>query len=322
MQRFSIIVPLLDDRRLFDDTLASVLRYRPAESQIIVPHDGTYDDPFNLGEEVEFVSTNQRSGLVELFNAAIGTATGDFIALLRPGIELANGWHDLVESKFDDGEVGSVSPIIVAPAHRQSIVAAGVNTGWGFNRIVVGSRARLAPRTFRRIAAVGPTSWAAFYRSSALNQIGLLGDQIDSHCLDVDVAMSLQRIGYRCELSPECVLTIERATLLERESSIPHGKSAQRGYRRYADPVNPERSLAKTVTLVAGELLMSAILPWKFRHALGRLGAWKLRGRDIDYADHLLDIANQRIRFDENQRDPIAGSLRVRTESGPARRAA
>lgn len=322
MQRFSIIVPLLDDRRLFDDTLASVLRYRPENSQIIVPHDGTYDDPFDLDGEVEFVSTAHRSNQVDLFNIAVNKAAGDYIAWIRPGIELDSGWAEHVALKFDNTEVASVTPIIVSPAHPQRIVAAGVNTGVGYNRQVAGSRARLAPRTFRRISAVGPTSWAAFYRKSALDQIGIFAEQIDPHFLDVDIAMSLRRIGFTSELCSDCVLTIERASLLERESSVPHGKSAQRGYYRYADPSAPQRSAAKSVSLVVGDMLMSLFLPWKFRHAMGRMGAWKMRRADLDYADHLLEISSQRNQDDDSNLRSRPGFSGSRAQACSTRRAA
>ena len=61
MSRFSIVIPIDgDDRRQneiqrFEDTLASVLRSRPRESQIIVVHNGRYEDPHGLGSEVDWI---------------------------------------------------------------------------------------------------------------------------------------------------------------------------------------------------------------------------------------------------------------------------
>ena len=114
MQTFSMILPILGDYDLFEDTVASVLRHRPAGTQIIVAHDGKYEDPYDLaGDQVEFVSINRRAKLIRLFNAGVKRATGDIVGFLRPGTELSEGWHQPVLETFSDPEIGSVAPVIV-----------------------------------------------------------------------------------------------------------------------------------------------------------------------------------------------------------------
>ena len=54
--QLSIVVPVHGDAAAFESTLISVLENQPAASEVIVAHDGSYDDPFDLGEEVRFVS--------------------------------------------------------------------------------------------------------------------------------------------------------------------------------------------------------------------------------------------------------------------------
>lgn len=294
MHRFSIIVPLLDDRRLFDNTLASVLRYRPNSSQIIVAHDGTYDDPYNLQGEVDFVSTSSRSHLVRLFTEAIGESTGDFVALIRPGVEVASSWHEPVELKFEDANVASVAPIVVAPSQPQTIVAAGVTNEFGFRRRVVGAKSRIAPRNIRRIAPLGPTSWAAFYRRSALDPIGTSTQQLDPHYLDLDIALSLKTMGHACAFCPECVVNVERSSLIMRELLLPHGKSAQRAYRRHAAQLGSTSSLVQSACAFTQELLMSPFQPWKLQHACERWRAWPMAKLDRQYAEGLWHLAQDR----------------------------
>ncbi len=295
MHRFSIIVPMLDDRRLFDDTLASVLRYRPSSSQVIVAHDGTYDDPYSLGTEVDFVSTSSRANLVHLFNCALRESTGDYIALIRPGVELTNGWEVPVQMRFEDANVASVAPIVVSPAQPQTIIAAGVVPGFGFRRRIEGSGSKIAPRTIRRLAPLGPTSWAAFYRRSVLEQIGVCADQLDPLYLDADIALSLKTIGYECDFCPECIVQVERRILVERELDMPYGKSAQRAYRRHSAQSGSGSSLFRSGCAFAQDILLAPFQPWRLRHAIGRLGAWTKAGIDREYADHLWQLSHERL---------------------------
>ena len=318
MNRFSIIVPLLDDRRMFDDSLASVLRYRPSSSQVIVVHDGTYDDPYGLGGEVDLVSTSSRADLVRLFNCALPETTGDYVALIRPGVELASGWNESVELKFKDPNTASVVPILVTPARQQTIVAAGITHGFGFRRRLVGAKSKIAPRTIRQTAPLGPTSWAAFYRRSALEQIGTCAERLDAHYLDVDIALSLRTIGYACDFCPDCVLEVERSALIERELTLPHGRSSQRAYRRHAARSGSTSSWFQATCAFTQELLLSAFQPGRLHHALGRLGAWTTAGLDRDYADHLAQLAHA-------HRQRAESGLGIREpgiNSSPSRRAA
>ena len=59
--RISIVVPVGSNLEAFEDTLASVLQNRPVASEILVAHDGHYTDPFQLGDEVTFVTSDSAS---------------------------------------------------------------------------------------------------------------------------------------------------------------------------------------------------------------------------------------------------------------------
>ncbi len=43
--RLSIIVPYCRDEAAFETTLVSVLENRPNQCEVLVPHDGSYQDP-------------------------------------------------------------------------------------------------------------------------------------------------------------------------------------------------------------------------------------------------------------------------------------
>jgi hypothetical protein len=290
MPRFSIIVPLKGDERLFDQTLASILRDRPASSEILVIHDGTYQDPHQLGEEITFASTEKKSDLIAMFNHGVSLASGDFLAFIRPGIELSPDWQLTVEAAFHKPDIASVSPLITTPAEPRKIVTAGVEAGIGFQRKMSGARRRATPSKLARVSPLGPTSWAAFYRRSAIEQIHPVSENLSSVFLDQEIAMSLRTIGLKTNFSSETNLEVERSGLITAEQKLPHGQSAQRTYRRQAITGG---SILRTASLIAWDLLNALLKPWRLQQAGGRISAIWHRREDRKYHAHLTKLVSE-----------------------------
>ena len=307
MHRFSIIVPMQGDQRLFDDTLASVLRYRADNCQIIVVHGGNYADQYGLEDEVKFVaadrfSNNQRTGkqlLSHFLDCGVQNSNGKLIACLRPGIELAEGWDKPIVEAFEDKKVGSVSPIIVTPDNPDTIVVAGVKSSTGFRRKLVGSGSKISPRSLKRVDSIGPASWAAFYRASAILQVGDLNSQLDDLYVDLDTALSLKTLGYRHVLSDKCIAYVENATTIEFESTQPHGTSAQRASLRHQPHSVTSSPWLGSITTFVSEVVASPLQRWKFRHAMQRLAARRMFGVDVQFASRLEELAETLKRIDE-----------------------
>ena len=95
MCRFSIIVPFVQPLCSFDDTLASVLRYRPANSEVFVVHDGTYQDPHDLLDEVVMITAHDQiensSCLDHFLSTAVDQAEGEITVWVRPGGRAGRG---------------------------------------------------------------------------------------------------------------------------------------------------------------------------------------------------------------------------------------
>ena len=49
---YSVIVPVVGQPTALDDTLASILRDIPDGSEVILVHDGTFEDSYNICEEL------------------------------------------------------------------------------------------------------------------------------------------------------------------------------------------------------------------------------------------------------------------------------
>jgi hypothetical protein len=283
MPQFSVIVPFMGDIGSFEDTLASVLRYRPDDTQVIVSHDGLFRDLHGLTDEVDFVVSGRTAQLNRLFNCGLRQATGEFVALLRPGVELDENWQEPIEHAFADQRVGCVSPLIISPSKPSRVVAAGVTKEFGFSRHLCGLNSSTEPMRLRSLAPLGPTSWAAFYRHSTLQQIGPCDEMLQPVYLDLDLALSISTLGLYCLFEPSCVVSIDRAAPLVREASLAHGRSAQRAIRRHSN----EASVGATLLTITAELIRSPLRPWLAHHALQRMNASRLADIDRHFAEKL-----------------------------------
>ena len=289
MQTFSLILPILGDAKLFEDTIASVLRHRPAGTQIIVVHDGNYSDPYDLaGDQIELVSVNDRATLIQLFNAGVVRTTGDIVGLLRPGAELSDGWHEAIIDSFGDPDVGSVAPVIIKRGGTRTAVATGVGCGLGFRRTLKGRGKSLRSIDPDRIDLYGPTSWAGFYRHDLLrmlyNETGPLDENLDPHYLDLELGLSFRTMGYDCESCPECLVSVWSPARVRREARTPHGESAHRAFIRHVLHIGSTSHAVKRYWTIAMEVLASPLQPWKLRHAMQRNCEGPSRQDDEDFS--------------------------------------
>jgi cellulose synthase/poly-beta-1,6-N-acetylglucosamine synthase-like glycosyltransferase len=324
MYRFSIVVPMLGSSSLFEATLASILRYRPDACQVIVAHDGSYNDPHGLAEDVEFVSTTQPTNLIGLFNRGLEVAKGEFVSLIRPGVELQENWDSAISDAFADEDVGSVTPAIVSSSKPANLVAAGVSSSFKFSRKRVGTGKRLNSRRLAKIKPLAPTSWAAFYRRSLLTALGDCDQQLDPHYLDVDLGLSLQNLKFDCVFRPDCVVTVDDESLIANEFRLPHGKSAERALTRHRT-LSASQRLARTTLATLTDLLTTPFSLSNLKHALQRLGAIRLRSNDRHHMDLLKVLNKQRPRLvtrDSQSREKMTPTTNQRAGTHRTRRAA
>ena len=123
ISRVSIIVPLVKDNADFESTLASVLQHRPAGCEVIVPHDGSYRDPFELADEVRFV-TSDSANFVNLVRAAVPVCQARFVHIIASGLLATDQWMTPALQHFGSPRVASVAPSIV-DAQTSRLISAG-----------------------------------------------------------------------------------------------------------------------------------------------------------------------------------------------------
>ena len=288
--RFSIIIPVVGQPSALDETLASILRDLGEDCEVVLVHDGTFEDPYNIADELTVIDA-QTKRLAAQVSIAVKQSAGQIIAIVRPGVELPEQWTNVVAAAFEDPTVASAAPILVAQSKSQSIVTAGVHTNYHYRRLLTGSRKKLAQRVFGRLQPLGPSAWAAFYRRSTLTMIGDLDQKTEDQYFDLDLALTLSQMGYACASLPTIVCQIDRSARVERESQRPHGVSAQRSIARHAAG---ESTFSRGLTSFVSELLSAILKPGAFQQAIGRFQASRFKAIDAAFATRMAEIVKRK----------------------------
>lgn len=204
MCRLSIVVPYDRDEAAFETTLVSVLENRPEFCEVIVAHDGEYQDPFDLGDEVRFVVAPD-ADTVSLLKAAVSAALGRVVHVMMGGVRATENWTDEPLSMFEQADLGCVAPIIRDLSSGGTIVAAGWRDSAGRLQQPIASGTANPSR--KEVASIqGAFLPASFWRRSFLD--GVLEMPLDGKLGAVDYVLAtiLQKSGWRCRLAPASIV--------------------------------------------------------------------------------------------------------------------
>jgi hypothetical protein len=217
--QLSIVVPIERDLAGFESTLISVLENQPVGCEVLVPHDGSYDDPFDLCEEVRFVVA-ESTRLVDLVGAAARQARGRYVHILGNGIRATCGWTDDALEHFDHFDTAVVAPVIRSATNRLVLSA-----GWSTTSTSICApfaHGEETPNVESRIAAY---LQASFWRRDVLRSLHRSyegGDNLEASFVYHHL---LRQAGWRTELCPTSTVECDGET-------IPwEGRSFKRGLR-------------------------------------------------------------------------------------------
>jgi hypothetical protein len=220
--------------------------------------------------------------LIRYFNRGLQCSRGEVIVLVRPGVEVDESWEWMVEAAMENPDVASIAAPVARTSDLSQVVVAGVDVTRSMNRVLIGARSSIDAANLARVRALGPSSWLAIYRRSALMMIGRIDERLDPMYMDVDIALSLSRLGYDCHLIPKIVGTVDNTEAIVRESRQAHGMSAQRAMCRHGSP-----SLLTTAFNCFSELLRAPVEPHLFRHVYQRLGGWMTAAADRQFSERI-----------------------------------
>ncbi len=197
MSHLSIILPLSSTLDAFEDTLASVLRHQPMESEIFVIHDGTYDDPHDLElEGVRFVERKSNESETDAVLRIADESGNEFVHILGSGTEVEEGWCEHALDFFEDTSVFSVSPVMVFENEPSRVATLGIGYSSVYRPLLVGHRQsqQSASKNVRRVA--GPSRWGGFYRASLLTAIRESEWELIDEIFDLQLALCIEKLGY------------------------------------------------------------------------------------------------------------------------------
>lgn len=214
------MVPIGRDLAAFESTLISVLENRPQRCEILVSHDGSYDDPFELCDEVRFV-IGPTGRLVDLVKAGATDATARFVHVISDGLRATPGWTDEAIEKFEQFDAGVVTPVI-RQTRSSSIVAAG----WFDGRDRLCQPAMNSKRQIDRYPEipVGAYLQASFWRTEVLRSVGDACRGLSSAEANSAYDHLIRAAGWASVLATDCTLLCDGETVPWDSSSLRRGQ--------------------------------------------------------------------------------------------------
>lgn len=294
MPSLSIVIPVLGDVARLEATLVSVLSHRPASSEVIVVLATSYDDPYDLADEVQFVAARPRAGWVECVNLGLETSRGRVVHVLESGLEVEEGWTNSAVRQFDDPRVAAVATVVVDVCDTKHVWAAGIEYRTGGRRVtLVGDEGACAVDRWHR-GLRGPHRLAGFYRRSVVvDQFGGFDTGAGDHWADAEMVVRLRHAGYTVTLEPASRVngTAEVTSVAELAGgSLRRGFESERAFWRNLPARGTFRSLFAHVFTVLGDTLRSLPRPAVCGLLAGRLFGLTTSVTQGAYRAHLREI--------------------------------
>lgn len=202
MPRLSIIVPSRQNDSRLEMTLVSVLQNRPEDSEVIVVHDGSYRDPYALGDEVIFVEADQGSSTTELINAGLMAACSPTVHTLLDGVEVTAGWADGAAALLEnDRSLASIASVVGLPKNQKTC-------GLGARQLRDARALRTGQLYARTTSAevAGAELTSGFFRRSVLLALGGFDASLDPAVAAVNHAWAISELGLGAAVDPQSLV--------------------------------------------------------------------------------------------------------------------
>ncbi|MBL9123404.1 MAG: glycosyltransferase family 2 protein [Planctomycetaceae bacterium] len=269
MPSLSIVIPVQGSVDALERTLVSVLEKRPADTEIIVVLNTRYDDPYQLTDEVRFVSVQPGAGWVECVDAGVKIARANVVHLLAAGAEVHEHWTRHVLEHFREESVWSVAPLTSDRCASECIVDEGTDATPRAERLLGARAGKIA----------GPAWWGGFYRRTALITASTGWDaQLLPAIATAELAWRQAAAGKRCVLEPNSTLAVP-SEWVRPAYGFRAGYQGERLFWRRQAGSAQRPSLAAHALLLASLLLTGLLRPSKWLHLLGKWAALPSIGR-------------------------------------------
>lgn len=251
--RLSIVLPVGPAtpaaRSDFETTLISVLENRGGAAEVIVVHDGGYDDPHDLGDEVRFAIADTDT-LVDSIAAGCDAAWGRYVHVLGGGMTVTPRWCDHALEEFTP-QTAAVTPVITDDTG--AVAAAGwrdTPSRW-MTPVLVDASETTAPPTIAIRPAVrhgrsadGVYLHASFWRREVLRSLARACTLTDDVLASAAYSRLARSAGWRTIVAdPSIVTATDTAAIWD---VIDHGGfNCTRGLSGVQSQFTPQSVIAK-----------------------------------------------------------------------------
>lgn len=300
MLRLSIIVPFLDDNSSLETTLLALLENRSSSLEIIVVHNGTYKDPYDLAnDEVVMLEAPRSYGATDLINLAVSNANAPAVQVLFPGTLVETEWYSEALDLLDESVVCVGTPIIANETGK---------TIYGLERTAL-PHLRLAAR---RSSQVAPLISGAIFHRNTWELFGGLCPKVSREGAEVELQLLLDAMELKTSISSSATLKAPVHSIVGVEIGYETGKVCGQiacAYGAVEGSGVAVDSIAKQLSHLAGGIMSP-------KSVAERLG-WVMGVRDRTYETIVRDrLVHAAERLDE------AASQATYDYGQPVRRAA
>lgn len=194
MPSLTTIIPHLGNSQALETTLLSVLENQPDDCEVVLVHDGSYADPYQLSDELLIIEESFANP-VALLNVGLMAACAPVVCVMSPGSTVTDDRWVRAAQLIDPVEgIGAVA--VTTRLKRQSIngISARVSTNGSYLQ-----RCRV-DQTCREIPA-GPNLLAGFYDRRTLLALDGWNEDVSWENADIELALLMAQLGIRCELA-------------------------------------------------------------------------------------------------------------------------
>ncbi|MEZ6134509.1 MAG: glycosyltransferase family 2 protein [Pirellulaceae bacterium] len=202
MPQLSIIIPHQHDDLRLESTILSVLENRPADSEVIVVHDGSYSDPYQLSDELLYVEIGRSRGVLAQLNAGVMAACAPVVCTLLDGVYVSQGWADAsLDALKSDEQISVVAVTANSSEDRKSTYGIDGRALASLNFLQRGRVDLTRPSR----TCLGPELTCGFYRTKVIRAIGGWNEKLALAVADIDMAWMLQALELQCVNSDDQV---------------------------------------------------------------------------------------------------------------------
>lgn len=207
---FSVVIPNWNGAKHLRVCLNALRRQTHPPLEVILVDNASTDDTRSLlaGDypEVKVIALPANRRFAGACNAGIRASSGDAIALLNNDTEADERWLENVAKCFAaHPDAGFVASKLRLFDHRDRLHSAG---DFYSRRGVPGNRGvwEKDEGQFDADFVFGACGAASVYRRELLDKVGLLDEDFEFSCEDVDISWRAQLMGYKCAFAHDAIV--------------------------------------------------------------------------------------------------------------------